>query len=109
MAQRTPKNYDGSAPTGKKIGELLPEMLGRLSGKFKDQPYLIVEAWPEVVGEKISRMTRAVSFHEGVLEVKVKNSSLMSLLSVYEKERLIALFRERFPKQRLTDISFKIG
>ena len=107
--KRTPRNYDGSEPTGKIIGELLPEILTNLSGKFKDQPHLILEAWPEIVGERVSKMTRAVSFKEGMLEVRVRNSSLLSLLVEHEKSRLLALFQKRFPKVRFQDIFFKIG
>ena len=34
-----------------------------------------VEAWPEIVGPRIARRTRAVGFHEGVLQVEVEGSS----------------------------------
>ena len=107
--KRTPKYYDGIMPTGKKIGDLLPEILSDLSGKFSDQPFLILEAWPEIVGERIGKMSRAVSFNEGILKVLVKNSTLLSLLVEHEKHRLIALFRERFPKIKFQNIFFKIG
>lgn len=107
--KRTPKNYDGNQPTGKRIGEILPGILIDLSGKFKDQPHLILEAWSEFVGEKVSKMARAVSFNKGILEVRVKNSSLLSLLVEHEKSRLLAQFRKRFTKVKFQDIFFKIG
>ncbi|QVL56743.1 MAG: DUF721 domain-containing protein [Simkaniaceae bacterium] len=107
--KRTPKYYDGSLPTGRKIGDLLPEILTDLSGKFSDQPHLILEAWPQIVGERIAKMSRAMSFDNGILKVLVKNSTLLSLLVEHEKHRLVALFRERFPKVKFQDIFFKIG
>lgn len=107
--KRTPRNYDGNEPTGKRIGDILPGILSNLSGKFKDQPHLILEAWPEIVGEKVSRFSRAVCFKEGTLEVHVKNSSLLSLLVEHEKNRLLAQLKKRFPKVRIQDIFFKIG
>lgn len=107
--KRTPKNYDGNEPTGKRIGDILPGILTDLSGKFKDQPHLILEAWPEIVGEKVSKLSRAVSFNEGVLEVRVRNSSLLSLLVEHEKNRLLTQLKKRFPKVKIQDIFFKIG
>jgi hypothetical protein len=107
--KRTPKNYDGIEPTGKKIGDILPGMLADLSGKFKDQSHLILEAWPEIVGEKVSKLSRAAGFNGRVLEVRVKNSSLLSLLVEHEKNRLLTQLKKRFPKVKIQDILFKIG
>lgn len=107
--KRTPKNYDGIKPTGRKIGDLLTEILTDLSGKFNDQPHLVLEAWPQIVGKRIAKMTRAVSFDDGVLKVFVKNSTLLSLLIEHEKHRLLASFQKRFPKVKFQDIFFKIG
>ncbi|WP_194846935.1 DUF721 domain-containing protein [Candidatus Neptunochlamydia vexilliferae] len=105
--KRTPRNYDGSKPTGKEVKELLPGMLAKLSAKCDYKPLQILEAWPEIVGERIGKMTRAVSFDEGVLRVQVKNSTLYSLLVEHEKRRLVTEFQKRFPAVR--DIWFKIG
>ncbi len=105
--KRTPRNYAGIKPTGKQVSDLLPEMLAQLSAKCDDKPLQILEAWPEIVGERIGKMTRAVSFDDGVLRVQVKNSTLYSLLVEHEKRRLVAEFQKRFPNVR--DIRFKIG
>jgi predicted nucleic acid-binding Zn ribbon protein len=34
-----------------------------------------IEAWPEIVGPRIARRTRAVGFHEGVLQIEVEGSA----------------------------------
>ena len=34
-----------------------------------------VDAWPEIVGPRIARRTRAVGFHRGVLQIEVEGSS----------------------------------
>lgn len=96
-------------PTGRKIGDLLPEIAAQLSSKFQDQPHLIIEAWPEIVGKRIGQLSRAVSFEEGILKVLVKNSTLLSLFVEHEKYRLMALLQKKFPKVKFRDISFKIG
>ena len=82
--KRTPKNYDDIEPTGKVLSSLLPEWLAKASFRFQDRPDLILLAWAEIIGEKLSPMTTAVSFINGILTVKVKNSSLYSLLVQHE-------------------------
>ena len=107
--KRIPKHYDGTRPTGRPISGLLDEILARFFDRFKDQSDLMLEAWPEIVGERIAKMSRAVSFKEGILKVLVQNSTLLSLLSQHEKRGLIVALRKRFPKAKLKDIFFKMG
>lgn len=109
MKKRVPRNYDGATPTGRQIKELLPGILSDLSAKLSDKPDQILDAWPEIVGKRISKMSHAVSFEDGVLKVRVKNSTLNSLLVEHEKPRLVAAFRKRFPKVTFRDIFFRIG
>ncbi len=109
MKKRIPRNYDGATPTGRQIKELLPEILFDLSAKLNDKPDRMLAAWPEIVGKRISKMSRAVSFEDGVLRVQVKNSTLNSLLVEHEKPRLVAAFRKRFPKVTFRNIFFRIG
>ena len=106
---RIPKNYDGNKPTGRQIRDLLPGMLTKLSEKCNDQPHQILSAWADIVGKRIGQMSQAKSYDYGVLKVLVKNSTLHSLLVEHEKPRLIAAFKEKFPKVNFRDILFKIG
>ncbi len=34
-----------------------------------------IEIWPQIVGPRIARRTRATGFHEGVLQVEVEGSA----------------------------------
>ena len=77
--RRTPKGYDGTGLTTHKVSDLLPQVLARIGDVYQDRPDLILSAWPEIIGQKLAPMTQAVSFVEGVLSVKVKNSTLHSL------------------------------
>lgn len=107
--KRIPKNYRGTKPTGRKISDLLPEVLTKLSKKCNDNPYQILSAWQSIVGDRIATMTKAVDYDSGILKVSVKNSTLYSLLVEHEKPRLLAEFKKRFPKVRFWDIHFRIG
>ena len=95
--------------TGKKLKDLLPDFLSKLEGNFRERPDLILAGWPEMIGEKLSPMTQALSFKEGILTVKVKNSALHSLLVQHEKSKLLKRLRERFPSSGIRNIIFRIG
>lgn len=107
--KRTPRHYDGDQPTGRQLKDLLPEIMTQISAKVDENPREILDAWPKIVGPKIGKMARAVSFESGVLKVKVDNSTLYSLLILHEKERLLRKMRTCFPKVILRDILFRIG
>lgn len=109
IPRRTPKDYDGIKTTSHKVGDLLPGVLGAISEKYQDRPDLILATWPSIVGEKLASMAVAVRFDEGVLYIKVKNSTLYSLLEQKEKSRLIQALRKKFPKVEIRSIHFRMG
>ena len=107
--RRTPRNYDGSKTTTHHVNELLSLVLAGISEAYQERPDLILASWPEIIGQQLASMTHAVSFYEGVLVVKVKNSTLHSLLSQNDKSRILARLREKFPKVSIRNIVFRIG
>jgi hypothetical protein len=107
--KRTPKNYDGTEPTGKQLNQLLSNVLNKINEVYKERPDLILAFWPELIGDKLAPMAQAVSFQEGILVVKVKNSTLHSLLMQHEKTRLLMSLRKKFPSVTIRNIIFRIG
>ncbi|MBS0606195.1 MAG: DUF721 domain-containing protein [Parachlamydiales bacterium] len=106
---RVPFGYDGTESTNRDMKSLLPRLLGQIGEMHKERPDLILASWPEIVGSKLAPMTRAVSFVEGILYVKVNNSTLYSLLSQHERGRLVKCLRERFPAVEIKNIVFRLG
>ncbi|MCE5318105.1 MAG: DUF721 domain-containing protein [Parachlamydia sp.] len=107
--KRTPKNYDGTSPPAKTIGELLPGILSQIQ-KRSDKPMQdLIKEWPMMIGPKMAKMTEAVSFIDGVLTVVVKSSTLYSLLCQHEKPILLRKLQELFPKTQVRNIVFRIG
>ncbi|ADI38369.1 putative uncharacterized protein [Waddlia chondrophila 2032/99] len=98
-----------TALTTRDLGSVLTKVLININARQQERPDLILAYWPQVVGPAIAPLTRAVSFYEGVLTIKVKNSTLHSLLSLEEKPRILAALRQKFPNVTLSDIAFKIG
>lgn len=107
--RRTPKNYDGTYVTTHRVSELLPVVLERIGEVYHGRPDLILAAWPDIIGQQLAPMTQAISLRNGVLEVKVKNSSLYSLLCQKERPRLLRSLQGKFPKAEIKNIFFRIG
>lgn len=106
---RKSKNYDGTQITTHKVTDLLPRVLTQIHNVYQDRPDLILACWPEVIGPKLASMTQAVSFQDGILTVKVKNSTLYSLLSQHDKPRILNALRQKFPSIGIKNIVFRIG
>ena len=106
MRSRTPKNYFGTQNPVKKIGDLLPEVLSDLGRKVQDPREEIFQYWRELMGEKMAPLTEPVSFVDGVLTVKVKSSTLYSLLVTHERSRLLSRLQEKFS---IRNLLFRVG
>lgn len=106
---RTPNRYDGTKLTSHRVADLLPFVLSNISKVHDQRPDLILAYWPEIIGPKLSGMTQAVSFADGVLVVKVKNSTLHSLLSQNDKFRILNVLKKKFQHVDIKNISFRIG
>ena len=104
--RRTPRNFDGTSPTGKSIADLLPDVLKEIRTKAGQQTDEIFLFWKELIGDKMGPLTEPISFDEGVLIVKVKSSTLYSLLCYHERPRLMKRLQEKFSIRSLV---FRIG
>lgn len=107
--QRTPRNYEGTKVTTHSMSDLLFVVLEKIGEVYQDRPDLILAAWPEVIGPQLASMTEAVSFVEGVLTVRVKNSTFHSVLIRNGKAMILQNLRGKFPKVTIKNIIFKIG
>jgi len=106
--RRTKNNSSNTAVTTRRLSDLLPQQLSSLEGMHHRRPDLVLAAWPEVIGQQLAGMTTALSFHEGVLIVKVKSSTLHSLL-IHDKPRIIKSLKIKFPQVQFRNIIFRIG
>jgi len=106
---RTPKNYDGTGVTSHQVSDILSGVLSKICSTHQERPDLILASWPEIIGPKLAPMTQAISLIDGVLTVKVKNSTLHSLLSRHDKFRILAAIKQRFPKANIHNIMFRIA
>lgn len=96
-----------TACTSKHIRDLLPTLLSDIGSACKDRPDLLLQAWPEIVGSRLAPQTRAVRFIDGVLQVNVRNSTLLSLLT-HDKARIVQSMRAKFPKIIIKSVVFRL-
>ena len=109
MSSRIPRQYDGTALTTRSVADLLPGVLAKIGSTHQERPDLIIAVWPEIIGAKLAPMTQAISFVDGVLTVKVKNSTLHSLLNQHDKPRILNSLKQKFPKVLIKNVVFRIG
>lgn len=107
--RRVPRHYDGTRPTTHRMVDVLPAVLSHIGRIYQQQPDLILAAWPEIIGPHLQAMTEAVSYVEGILTVKVKNSTLYSLLRQKDKPKILRSLREKFPRAEIRDVYFRLG
>jgi hypothetical protein len=106
--RRTRRGYDGINTVAKHINKILPSTIFEIEETYNKQPNKVIEYWPEVIGEKLAAMTEAEKLVRGVLIVKVKSSTLYSLLCQYEKLKLLHILQKKFSKETVSDIRFVI-
>lgn len=106
---RKPQNYDGTQNTSRQLSDLVGVELARLGDVYQERSDLLIAAWPEIIGPQLSMMTQVLSFSNGVLTVKVRNSTLHSLLSTHDKARILSAIKQKFPKVNVQNIVFRIG
>ena len=102
---KNPRGYRGNQSTNHSAKGFVGEWLGSIS--LTGAAAEVIAAWPEIVGPKFATMSEAVGLRDGVLRIRVKNSTLYTLFVQYEKERLRSLLRARFTAVK--DIDFKMG
>lgn len=98
-----------TAVTSKNLKQLLPKILHQIEKKHEQRHDLILEAWPKLIGERLAPMTKADSFVDGILTIKVRSSSLLSVLEQHEKTNLLKQLRAKFPSISIRNIRFQIG
>lgn len=84
---------------------IVPRLLRDLGLEQGLLGYRAVEEWPEVVGEKIARRTRARSFESGVLRVEVEGSAWRYELGFLER-RLLQELERRLGARIVTKLQF---
>lgn len=93
-----------STSSPQQLGTLLAKLLDEFGLRRKLKEYDVVTAWPDIVGEKIAKVTEAYKIDRGVLFVRVRTSEWRNEL-VMRKPEILQKINVR--ETIVTDILFR--
>jgi len=73
------------------LGHSITKLLRNMGIEEKVKEYQAINEWSQIVGENVSKVTKAQNVVNGILFVKVKNSSWRNELIYMRQEILIKL------------------
>ena len=95
-------------PPPKPVRDVLSQLLAKRGYAQVQTAAASTAAWREAVGERISVDTRPGSVRRGVLEVLVRNSSVMHELA-FVKTKVIKALARLAPEQGIKDLRLRVG
>lgn len=98
-----------AALAGKKLDGMLNDFLRELKPSTLSMQETIFTLWDSIVGPKIAPLARPLCFEEGVLKVVVSSSTLLHLLSMHEKAKILRQLRMQIPSCGIQNILFRLG
>ena len=94
--------------TPQPIGDVLKDVVEKLSRSKKKDISKIFSAWPAVVGKELSRHTRPANLKRGTLQVFVDDSAWFYQAN-FQKEKLLKALQKKIGAEKVQKIQFRIG
>jgi predicted nucleic acid-binding Zn ribbon protein len=90
-----------------KVGDVLGRLFTSRGWGRKNDRLRLESAWAAAAGEELLKDTAVLGMRRGVLEVAVRNATLMSELTNFHKRTLLTKLRAAMPGVTLTDLKFR--
>jgi hypothetical protein len=104
MSDRTHSARKEPAPLGDVVSQLFAlRGYGQTRGDRQLQ-----DAWRETAGEQVFSQTRPLGVRNGVLQVGVASSGLLSELATFHKHSLLERLQNQYKHLKIHDIKFKL-
>ena len=103
------KDNQRKGPRGpKKLADVIADVIVRrgYARQMKASAYL--NAWQSATDEKTAASSRPGNLRNGVLEVTVKNSSVLHHLT-FQKKKILKKLNEQLEDRSIDDLRFRIG
>jgi predicted nucleic acid-binding Zn ribbon protein len=91
-----------------RMADVVSGLLSRRGYAHEQSAALSLAAWSTAAGPEIARHTRPGNVRRGVLEVYVRNSTVMQELA-FQRRQLIQKLTAALPDQKIRDLKFRIG
>ncbi len=89
----------------KALEQFLNRLIKELGYEKRLEYQRLLDAWPQVVGERIADVSKAERIQNGVMVVKVESPVWRNELAL-EKERILRLIQEKTGSKAIVDIRF---
>jgi len=90
------------------MGDVLASQMARRGYAQIETTSACAEAWQQASGEQMASHSLPGNVRRGVLEVTVRNSTVLQELT-FQKSRLLAELAPLIPDQNISDIRFRVG
>jgi len=90
------------------VGDVLSQLFALRGYGRRRGDRQLHDIWAEVAGETIARQTRVAAVRNGVLQVGVASSGLLSELDAFHKPALLERLQREHPHLRVADIRFRL-
>ncbi|MEZ5943445.1 MAG: DUF721 domain-containing protein [Planctomycetaceae bacterium] len=100
------KKYQTKDPAT--LSESLSELFARRGyGRVLGNQEL-VQMWEQVAGPALAKQTRVRNLRNGVLEIAVRSSALLSQLVSFQQDELLSRIQQDFAKFKVRSLKFKL-
>ena len=103
-----PSSKDRGGPA-ERVGDILKRVLKDAGLDRPEKHGEIAEAWRDVAGPDVAAETVVLSFRKGVLTIQVSSAPLLSELTTYQREELLAGMRVRLAGTFVDQLRFRLG
>lgn len=90
------------------IGDVLKDVVERLSQTKKKDIFKISSAWASIVGKELSRHTKPAYLQRGTLQVFADESAWLYQAN-FQKEELLKALQKKIGQEKIQKIQFRIG
>ena len=103
-----PDRYFRDKKSVKKIGQLLKGILPKRSVSDRTLQKLR-EAWRQIVGEEVFKMTKVLLLKGRVLQIGVESAVMIHYLTSFERNAIITQINDIIGEKSIEDIKFRVG
>ncbi len=90
------------------IGDVLKNVVERLSQTKKEDVFEIVSAWTSVAGKSLSRHTKPARLTKATLLISVDESAWFYQANL-QKDKLLKALQKKVGREKIQKIQFRIG
>jgi predicted nucleic acid-binding Zn ribbon protein len=99
-------DYDNSEPAA--LGSVLSKLFAMRGFGRVQADRQLQQAWEQVAGRELAKQTRLCGLKNGVLQVHVSSSPLLSELAAFRKTELLDRIKNEFSQLRIRDLKFRL-